>query len=82
MKGSAMQYLVGAIMIAFSIYQAYMEELWEFALYATAGCAFLTMGLIKNEQYLISKQFMTVLSWVLIIAAAFLFFFMVRTDLG
>lgn len=80
MKGAVLQYVVGFIMISFAIYQAYVDELWEFALYATAGSAFVTMGLIKEEKYLVSKSFMTVLSWILIFGAVFLFFFLVRTD--
>lgn len=79
-KGAALQYLVGVLMISFSIYQVYIKDIWEFALYATAGLAFLTMGLIKEEKYLVSKSFMTILSWILILGTVFIFFFLVRTD--
>ncbi|MEP2773801.1 MAG: hypothetical protein ABJH05_16735 [Fulvivirga sp.] len=80
MKGATLQYLVGALMGAFSLYQVYIKEYWEFALYACAGAAFLLVGLIKEERYIVDKKFSSILSWVLIFATAFIFFFLVRTD--
>lgn len=80
MKGSTLQYLVGALMGAFSLYQVYIKEYWEFALYACAGAAFTLVGLIKDEHYIVDKKVSTILSWVLIFATAFIFFFLVRTD--
>lgn len=80
MKGSTLQYLVGALMVAFSLYQIYLKEYWEFSLYICAGSAFLLVGLNKDEQYIVSKKFSSILSWVLILATVFIFFFLVRTD--
>ncbi len=80
MKGGKLQFLVGALMLAFSLYQVYIKEYWEFALYACAGSAFFLVGLIKEEQYIVSKKFSGILSWVLIFATVFIFFFLVRTD--
>ncbi|MTI21257.1 hypothetical protein E1176_09515 [Fulvivirga sp. RKSG066] len=80
MKGSFIQYLVGSIMVAFSLYQVYIRDFWEFALYAVAGSAFITMGLIKDKTFPNNERLMTILSWVLIAGTLFLFFFLVRTD--
>ncbi len=74
------QYIVGAIMWAFAIFQITRPDYWEFALYATAGSAFITMGLIRNKVFDGQNKFVTLLSWVLILAAVFIFLFMVRTD--
>jgi len=79
-KGSLLQYLVGGIMIAFSMYQVYLDDLWEFALYATGGAAFISVGLIKDNAFKNHKKLLSVVSWILILLTAFLFFFLVRTD--
>lgn len=80
MKSAKIQYLVGALMVSFSMYQVYRGELWEFSLYAVAGSAFITMGLIKEDRYPEYARLLHILSWILILVAAFLFFFLVRTD--
>lgn len=80
MKGSLIQYLVGVVMLAFSLYQIYIKDFWEFALYATAGSAFVCMGLVKDKVFVRHDKLMTILSWLLIAATVFLFFFLVRTD--
>jgi len=80
MKGAFIQYLVGVVMIAFSLYQAYVQEYWEFALYSVAGAAFITMGLIRDKVFAKHEKLMTILSWLLIGATVFIFFFLVRTD--
>jgi len=79
-KGGFIQYLVGGLMVAFSIYQVYINELWEFALYSTAGAAFIWIGLIKDNVFAKYDKQMKIISWALIIATAFIFFFLVRTD--
>lgn len=78
-KGFA-QYLAGSLLVAFSIYQAFLYEPWECAMYATAGAAFISVGLIKDEKMPRYKATLSFISWVLIIAALILFFFLVRTD--
>ncbi len=74
------QYIIGLIMIAFSIYQLTVPEYWEFGLYSSAGLAFIVMGLIKNDVFPKNKRLLTILSWVLIFAAGFLLLFLARTD--
>lgn len=80
MKGSFIQYFVGALMLAFAAYQFYVQEIWEAAMYASAGLAFLVMGLIKDDALPRFRGALNILSWVLIITAVFLFLFLVRTD--
>lgn len=67
-------------MMAFSGYQLFIAEYWEFALYISAGLAFIVMGMIKNEVFPDHKKLMTILSWVLIFIAGFLLLFLARTD--
>lgn len=74
------QYLIATFMIAFSIYQWSLPDYWEFALYFSAGLAFLVMGLIKNDVFPTQKRLMTILSWLFIIMAGFLLLFLARTD--
>ena len=75
-----MQYLAGALFLAFSLYQLSREEYWEFSLYAMAGAAFITMGLLKENRFPRFHGILNVLSWVLIISAGILLIFLVRTD--
>ena len=80
MKGSSIQYLVGGLMVAFSLYQIYIADFWEASLYISAGLAFIVMGLLKNEVFPGHKKILNVISWLLILLAVFLFLFLVRTD--
>ena len=80
MKDSRIQYLVGAVMIAFSLYQIYVKQFWEFSLYFSAGLAFVTMGLIVRNVFPKQKRLLNVVSWVLIITAGFILLFLARTD--
>lgn len=79
-KKSWVQYLVGAVLVAFSLYQLYRNELWEFALYSVTGAAFITMGLIKDKMFPRYSQLLNVLSWILILLSIFLLIFLIRTD--
>ncbi|MGK7389299.1 MAG: hypothetical protein ACNS60_03085 [Candidatus Cyclobacteriaceae bacterium M2_1C_046] len=79
-KKSWTQYLIGAVLVAFSIYQMYRNEPWEFALYSVTGAAFITMGLIKDKMFPRYRQLLNVLSWILILLSIFLLIFLIRTD--
>jgi len=74
------QYIIGLIMIVFSGYQLTIAEYWEFALYISAGLAFIVMGMNKNEVFPEHKKLMIILSWVFIFIAGFLLLFLARTD--
>lgn len=81
MKNSPWQYLLGAILIAFSIYQITINEYWEFLLYFSAGVAFIIMALLQREVLPKHKKLLTVLSWIFIILAGFVLLFLARTDI-
>ena len=74
------QYLIGAVLVAFSIYQMFRNELWEFALYSVTGAAFITMGLIKDKMFPRYNKLLEKLSWILILLSGFLLIFLIRTD--
>lgn len=74
------QYLIGAVLVAFSLYQVTREEMWEFALYAVTGAAFITMGLIKDKMFPRYRALLQILSWILILLSLTLLFFLIRTD--
>ncbi|QSE98330.1 hypothetical protein [Fulvivirga lutea] len=80
MKQFNTQYIVAALMLAFSAYQLTLPDYWEFSLYCSAGLAFLVMGLIKEDKLPQYKKALTVLSWILIFLAGFLLLFLARTD--
>ncbi len=80
MKKLSTQYLVGIAMLFFSLYQLAKPDFWEASLYLSAGLAFITMGLIKNNVFEKHKKSMTIISWTLIIIAGFLLLFLARTD--
>ena len=81
MKNSRVQYLVGALLLAFSIYQILRREYWEFTLYLSAGLAFTIIGLISNDVFPSYRKILNVVSWVLIITAGFVLLFLARTDI-
>ena len=81
MSAAIIRYIVGGIMILFSVFQILQNDFWEFALYLSAGLAFVTMGLITDDVFPRFRKFMNVISWVFILLAVFLFLFLLRTDL-
>ncbi len=80
MKNSPWQYLLGAVLIAFSIFQITKNEFWEFLLYFSSGGAFIIMALIQRDVFPRHKKLMTVLSWIFILTAGFVLLFLARTD--
>ncbi len=80
MKRSYTQYLVGILLLSFSLYQFFQREFVEFSMYLTAGLAFVVMGIIKDKLLPGYGRFLNILSWVLILMAGFLLLFLFRTD--
>jgi len=68
-------------MILFSVFQIIKQDYWEFALYACAGLAFISMGLLTDDVFPRQRKFLNVVSWIFILAAVFMFLFLLRTDL-
>lgn len=80
MKNSPWQYLLGAVLIAFSGYQIYIKEYWEFLLYFSAGGAFIIMSLSQRNVFPNYRKLLSILSWIFIITAGFVLLFLARTD--
>ncbi len=80
MSAAIIRYVVGAIMLVFSVWQIYRNDYWEFALYFCAGIAFVIMGLLTDDVFPRARKFLNIVSWVFIILAVLLFLFLLRTD--
>jgi hypothetical protein len=80
MKKLSTQYLVGIAMLFFSLYQLSKPDFWEATLYLSAGLAFISMGLIKDNVFEQHKKLLTIVSWALIIISGFMLLFLIRTD--
>ncbi|MEJ2005783.1 MAG: hypothetical protein P8X57_12670 [Cyclobacteriaceae bacterium] len=80
MNKSTIRYLIGAAMIAFGFYEVSTANFWESSLYFSAGLAFISIGMLMSEQFVQYKKILNIASWVLIILAVFLFFYLLRTD--
>ena len=78
MKSVRRQYLFGAIFLAFGIFEASGGDYLEFALYGTAGVAFMVNALTFEPKLLPYKKTLVVLSWTLIIATGILFLYLLQ----
>jgi len=67
-------------MIAFGMYEAATKNLWESSLYFSAGLAFVSIGMLMSERFKPYKKVLNIFSWVFILLAVFLFFYLLRTD--
>lgn len=78
MNARTRQYLFGAIFIAVAIYQASSDDFLEFSLYTVAGMAFIVNALTLEPKLISVKKPLVVLTWVLILAAAVLFLYLLQ----
>jgi len=73
--------IIGGLLLLFGGYEIYMKDYMEFAMYLAAGVAFISTALSMmpqvNEPL---KKPLTVISWVTIAMAVFLFFYLVRSE--
>jgi hypothetical protein len=67
-------------MLLFGLYEVSTGNYWESSLYFTAGLAFISIGMLMSGKFERYKKFLNVASWVLIVMAVLLFFFLLRTD--
>lgn len=70
--------MFGGIFIAFGVYQLYIRDYLEFWLYALAGTAFIVNALTAESGLVKFKKTLVILSWILIVATAVLFFYLIR----
>jgi hypothetical protein len=78
MKAQSRQYIFGLIFIAFGAYQLYLPSYLEFSLYASAGAAFICNALVSEPRLHAHKKILVIITWMLIVAAAVLFFYLIR----
>ncbi|MBX2961094.1 MAG: hypothetical protein KF687_01205 [Cyclobacteriaceae bacterium] len=78
MNSQTRQYLFGSIFIAVGCYQFYINDMLEFSMYACAGFAFIFNALINEPAMAAYKKVLTIITWMLIIATALLFFYVLR----
>jgi hypothetical protein len=79
-KKSTIRYLIGGAMLLFGFYEVSTGNLWESSLYFTAGLAFISIGMLMSDKFEPYKKFLNIASWILIILAVLLFFYLLRTD--
>ncbi|GIV37686.1 MAG: hypothetical protein KatS3mg032_2065 [Cyclobacteriaceae bacterium] len=72
------QYLFGALFFAFGLYQAWTRDFLEFALYASAGAAFIGNALIAEPALAAWRKWLIIADWALIIVASLLFLAVIR----
>ena len=80
MNRSVIRYLIGGAMVLFGFYEVATGNAWESSLYFTAGLAFISIGMLMSESFSKYKKLLNIVSWVFIILAVFLFFYLLRTD--
>ncbi|MCK6617287.1 MAG: hypothetical protein L6Q51_06560 [Cyclobacteriaceae bacterium] len=78
MNAHIRQYLFGGIFIAFGLYQLYISDYLEFWLYALAGSAFIVNALTNEPRLEQLKKPLVIFTWMLIIATAILFIYLLR----
>ena len=78
MNSLTRQYLFGLIFIGVGIYQATLDDFLEFTLYAVAGTSFVVNALSLEPKLSAYKKPLAVATWVLIIAAAVLFLYLLQ----
>jgi len=78
MNAQTRQYLFGLIFIGFGVYQLYISEVLEFFLYACAGGAFISNALVSEPALHHYKKPIVIITWILIVSASLLFFYLLR----
>lgn len=71
-------YLFGTIFILVGIYYAWKTNYLEFALYTTAGVAFIVNALTSHPKLIAYKRPLVIVTWVLIVVAAVLFLYLLQ----
>jgi hypothetical protein len=78
MNATQRQYLFGLIFFAVGVYYITHASWLESSLYIVAGLAFVFNGLTAEPRLTKIKKPLTVISWVLIIAAGLLLLYLVQ----
>ena len=78
MNSTQRQYLFGLIFIGAGIYQAYIHDYLEFALFAIAGVTFIVNALSIEPKLAQYKKPLAIASWILIFATGILFLYLLQ----
>lgn len=78
MNAKQRQYLFGIIFIGFGIYQLVKNDSLEAVLYMVAGAAFIFNTVASEPSLAQYKKPLVVVTWMLIIAAGLLFFWLLQ----
>ena len=78
MNSTQRQYLFGLIFICAGIYQAYIHDYLEFALFAVAGTTFIVNALSIEPKLAQHKKPLGIISWILIFATGILFLYLLQ----
>ena len=78
MNAQTRQYLFGAMFLAFGIFQLYKNDFLEATLYILAGLSFVANTLTNEPRLASMKKVMVIITWVLIIATALVFLWVLQ----
>ncbi len=78
MNATQRQYLFGLIFFGVGVYYITRSSWLESSLYVVAGLAFIVNALTSEPRLIRYKKQLSILSWVLIIAAGLLLFYLAQ----
>lgn len=78
MKSFNRQYLFGSLFFAFGVFEAFRGDLLEFALYGSAGVAFIVNAMTFEPRLFKYKKPLVIASWLLIISTGILFLYLLQ----
>lgn len=78
MNARVRQYLFGFLFIGVGIYQAFIHEYLETALYTLAGVSFIVNAMTLEGRFLRYKKPLVIISWLLIAATGILFLYLLQ----
>lgn len=78
MNSLTRQYLFGSVFFAVGIYHLWIKDYVEATLYCLAGLAFIVNTLTSEPRLAAYKKTLVVITWVLIIATAILFLWLLQ----
>ncbi len=81
MNSLSRQYLFGSIFFAVGIYHLWIREYLEASLYCLAGLAFIVNTLTSEPRLAEYKKILVAITWILIIATAILFLYLLQVRL-
>jgi hypothetical protein len=78
MNAQTRQYLFALVFLSVGLYQFYLKDYLEFALYACAALAFVVNALTNEPRMAAYKRALVPAAWTLIIGTGILFLYLLR----